>query len=130
MIAAAVVVMAIVVGIVLSAGGSSPQHGKAGNSPTVLDTEDLNPPDTLAGAPTVRARYDAARKVVRFTWSAADGSRGGAFGWYPAGNPASLTRTSRTSVDVPRTGSAKVCIQVQQIGTDGTSSPPSKEICG
>jgi hypothetical protein len=129
-IAAAVVVMAIVIGIVLSAGGSSPQHRKGGTSPTVLDTEDLNPPDTLAGAPTVRARYDAARNLVRFTWSAANGSSGGSFGWYPAGNPASLTRTSRTSVDVPRTGTAKVCIQVQQIRTDGSASSPSKVVCG
>jgi hypothetical protein len=129
-IAAAVVVTAIVVGIVLSASGPSTRHGKTGNSPTVLDTEDLNPPGTLSGAPIVTARYDPARRTVRFAWRAADGSRTGSFGWYPAGNPAALTRTNRTTVDVPRTGSAKVCIQVQQIATDGTSSPPSSEVCG
>jgi len=124
LIAAAVVVAAIVVGIVLSSGDSPSR--RAGTTPTVADTRDLNPAAAAPDPPTVNATYDSARKKVRFTWrGSADGS-GARFEWYPAGDPSSATRTSQTHVEVAKLGTAQVCIEVVQIDADGRPSDPTR----
>ena len=123
--AAVIAIAAVVLGVVLSSGGS-----KDGPTASGTTSRTPSPQDVVVGAspPVVHASYDAHAKAVSFTWAAA--AKGDTFGWYPAGEPGQLKRTGRLGVTVPAASPARVCIQVVEIRTDGSFSDPSAKVCG
>jgi hypothetical protein len=128
-IGAAVVVVAVAVGIVLSAGKAN--RPDAPPPPSMLATDQTALPASGPAPPIVTATYDAAAQFVHFAWTVGPSEKDVSYAWWPAGSPAAQTRTEQRQADVKTGNPATACIQVVVVPNDGGEpSAPSAAVCG
>jgi serine/threonine protein kinase len=128
--AAAVVIIAAVVGtIVLSGGSKSPSSGTSPDQPIASHAGNLGGGPATALPPTFATSvYNGTKHTITFSWSApAVGGKPARF-VYAVGTGALVGPTAQTTVTVPATDPGSACIRVGTVDTNGSIEYATK--CG
>lgn len=122
--AAVALVGAVVIGIVVSAGGSGRQ--RAGQTVPTFKATDQSIGSTSAVA--IKANYDSKHKIVHFTWTVEPAPAVASYLW-KLQDDSTEHRTVSATADVRTSDPAATCIEVAVV-VDGASSEYSAPQCG
>jgi hypothetical protein len=119
----ALLVAAVVVGVLLSRGGDDTgDRGQVPSPPVDTSLPDVQDPGSLAAPSNVRGKVVGDRAVFR--WKVVPG----ASGYLVTGPDGTPHRTTTAQVGIPLHGASSMCVQVRSVG-DGTGSQGSTQGC-
>lgn len=126
-IAAALVIAAVVVGVVLSSGRSPSQPGA--KDPSLLATGQLLAPDPPQ-QPSVTPTYDAKTKIVHFSWTYENPEAGDYFLWALTVDAVAKRVDGPPELALAATDPGKTCVVVRVVRAGGQPSLFSNPTCG